>query len=69
VLDAYDQNLISEETALAYCSKKGPVTRGIDNIKKQRGEATTTITNLQMLRAPAPVKKEAPPVPVTLKLK
>ncbi len=68
VLDAYEQNLITEETALAYCSKKGPVTRGIDNIKKGRGEATTSISNLQMLRAAAP-KKEAPPAQVVLKLK
>src|SRR3954469_1832666 len=40
-LDAYDQGLISEETALLYCSKRGPVTRGIDNIKKSRGESVT----------------------------
>jgi len=50
-LDAYEQELISEESALLYCSKRGPVTRGIDNIKKKRGEATTTLTQLQMKKA------------------
>lgn len=67
VLDAYEQNLISEETALLYCSKKGPTTRGIDNIKKKRGEMTTTLTNLQMRREES--KKNMPPMPATLKLK
>ncbi len=43
-LDAYDNNIISEETALLYCSKRGPVQRGIDNIKKNRGENTTEFT-------------------------
>ncbi len=33
---------ITEETALLYCTKRGPVTRGIDNIKKARGESTTS---------------------------
>ncbi len=40
-LDAYENGVISEETALLYCSKRGPVQRGIDNIKKKRGENTT----------------------------
>lgn len=48
VTDAFEQGLITEETALLYCTKKGPVTRGIDNIKKKRGELTTNISNLQM---------------------
>ena len=39
-LDAYEQGIITEETALLYCSKRGPVQRGIDNIKKKRGETT-----------------------------
>ncbi len=40
-LEAYETGLISEETAVVYCSKRGPVQRGIDNIKKKRGENTT----------------------------
>ena len=33
-LEAYEQGKITEETALLYCTKRGPVTRGMDNIKK-----------------------------------
>ena len=66
-LDAYDQGLISEETALLYCTKKGPVTRGIDNIKKRRGESTTDVNQLDMKKEEA--KKDMPPLPAVLKLK
>ena len=48
VLEAFEHGLITEEVALLYCSKKGPVTRGVDNIKKARGESTTDITTLRM---------------------
>jgi twitching motility protein PilT len=46
-LEAYEQGIISEETALLYCTKRGPVTRGIDNLKKARGENTTDIAALR----------------------
>ena len=39
-LEAYENAEISEETAMLYCSKRGTVQRGIDNIKKKRGETT-----------------------------
>jgi twitching motility protein PilT len=48
VLQAYEDGLITEESAISYCSKRGPVTRGMDNIKKKRGEATTTLAGLKM---------------------
>jgi twitching motility protein PilT len=47
-LEAYENGTISEETALLYCTKRGPVTRGVDNIKKGRGESTTDISSLRM---------------------
>ena len=47
-LEAFENGTISEETALLYCTKRGPVTRGIDNLKKSRGEATTDISALRM---------------------
>ena len=47
-LEAYEQGKIDEETALLYCTKRGPVIRGIDNIKKSRGESTTNISSLRM---------------------
>ncbi|MGN6387196.1 MAG: type IV pilus twitching motility protein PilT [Verrucomicrobiota bacterium] len=68
-LDAYEQGLISEETALLYCTKRGPVTRGIDNIKKRRGEATTNLENLQLQKEETKKAAAAPSVPATLKLK
>ena len=65
-LEAYENGLITEETAMLYCTKKGPVTRGIDNIKKGRGEETTGVHNLSL-------KREEPkrdlPIPAILKLK
>jgi twitching motility protein PilT len=48
VLEAYEHGTISEETALLYCTKRGPVLRGIDNVKKTRGESTTTMNSLRM---------------------
>jgi twitching motility protein PilT len=68
-LEGYEQNKISEEVALLYCTKRGPVMRGIDNLKKARGESTHSMNSLRMKsgqdrRAGAP-----PPIPATLKLK
>jgi twitching motility protein PilT len=37
ILNAYEADLITEETALLYCSRKGRVKRGIDLIQKARG--------------------------------
>jgi twitching motility protein PilT len=37
ILQAYDNNLITEETAGLYASKKGHISRGIDLIQKARG--------------------------------
>jgi twitching motility protein PilT len=67
-LEAYENGTITEETALLYCTKRGPVTRGIDNIKKARGESTTTMSSLRM-KLGQDGKSSAPPVPATLKLK
>jgi twitching motility protein PilT len=68
-LEAYEHGLITEETALLYCSKRGPVTRGIDNLKKKRGEATTDFQHLQLKRYDDHEEKPRKgPIP-TLKLK
>jgi twitching motility protein PilT len=67
-LDAFEEGSVTEETALLYCTKRGVVTRGIDNIKKQRGESTTDMSNLRMKTAEEK-KTSAPPIPATLKLK
>ncbi len=68
-LEAYEQGKITEETALLYCTKRGPVTRGIDNLKKARGESTTSMSSLRMRAGADAGKSGQPPVPSTLKLK
>jgi twitching motility protein PilT len=47
-LEAFEQDIISEDTALLYCTKRSVVSRGIDNIKKARGEMATTAGSLRM---------------------
>jgi twitching motility protein PilT len=47
-MEAFEQGTISEETALLYCTKRSVISRAIDNIKKSRGEMTTTSGSLRM---------------------
>ena len=47
-LEAFEHGLITEETALVYCTKRSVVARGIDNIKKTRGQLTETAGSLRM---------------------
>jgi twitching motility protein PilT len=70
-LEAYDKDVISEETALLYCSKRGHVARGIDNIRKRRGESTTSLSHLQMRAAEeaARAARAAAAAPSVLKLR
>src|SRR5437870_913349 len=67
-LEAYEQGKIAEETALLYCTRRGQVSRGIDNIKKARGETTTSMASLRMKSGDA-AHGSGPPVPTTLKIK
>jgi twitching motility protein PilT len=64
-LEAYEQGIITEETALLYSSRRGVVSRGIDAIKKSRGE-TAVHSDLRMKPDPAKAKPAFPP---TFKLK
>jgi len=68
-LEAYEQGKITEEVALLYCTKRGPVMRGIDNLKKSRGESTHNLSSLRMKMGQEAKKSSPPPVPSTLKLK
>ena len=43
-----DIGLITEETAMAYASRKGVVGRGLDSVKSARGEVTTDIEELKI---------------------
>ncbi|HIJ56252.1 MAG TPA: PilT/PilU family type 4a pilus ATPase [Deltaproteobacteria bacterium] len=48
IVGLYAEGLISEDTAMAYASRKGIVGRGIDSVKSSRGEATTDIEDLEI---------------------
>ena len=50
-LEAYEAGLISDETALLYCTKRSVVARGMDNSKKSRGEMNNTAGSLRMRAA------------------
>ncbi len=67
VLEAYEKGNITEDTALLYCTKRGPVTRGIDNIKKTRGESTIGSSSLRMKFSDN--GRTQAPGPINLKLK
>jgi twitching motility protein PilT len=51
IVGLYEQGLITQDTALAYCSNKAVAGRGIDKVKSARGEATTDIKDLEIDRA------------------
>mgnify|MGYP001244560008 FL=1 len=48
ILELYEDGLITEETAMGYCTRKTSVNRGLDSIKAARGESTSDITGLAM---------------------
>ncbi|MBI3794265.1 MAG: PilT/PilU family type 4a pilus ATPase [Nitrospinae bacterium] len=48
LVEAFSQESISEETALAYASRKATVGRGLDLVKAKRGEKTTNIESLSL---------------------
>jgi len=68
-LEGYEQGKITEETALLYCTKRGPVMRGIDNLKKRRGESTHEMNSLRMRSGQESRAGSPPAIPATLKLK
>ena len=68
-LDAYRKGIITEDTAVMYCSKRGVVTRGIDLIKKSRGESTSNISDLKMIPMAPPERASATPPPMPLNVK
>ena len=48
IVGLYEQGLITQDTAMGYCSRKGVVGRGIDSVKSARGETTTDIEKLEI---------------------
>ncbi len=73
-IEAFEQGLITEESAQLYCTKRGVVTRALDNLKKLRGESMSDFSSLRMRKGMdthpnAPAAASPPPVPLSLKLK
>lgn len=48
ILQLYEKGLVSEETAMGYCSRRSAMGRGLDRIKAAKGETTSGITGLSM---------------------
>ena len=48
IISKFNQNLISEETAVLYASRRSITQRGVDQIKSRRGEKTTDIEDLTL---------------------
>ncbi|MCJ7601679.1 MAG: PilT/PilU family type 4a pilus ATPase [Desulfobulbaceae bacterium] len=48
ILELYAKGLVTEETAMGYCSRRSAMGRGLDMIKSAKGETTTGITGLAM---------------------
>jgi twitching motility protein PilT len=48
LLKAYENGLITEDTAVNYSTRKAIVQRGIDTLKQKRGEKTTDVEGLKL---------------------
>ncbi|MDD3815545.1 MAG: PilT/PilU family type 4a pilus ATPase [Desulfocapsaceae bacterium] len=48
IVELYDKGVITEKTAMSYCSERTSVARKLDTIKAARGEATSTLSGLAM---------------------
>jgi len=61
ILRAYEAEMISEETALLYATRKGRLTQAIDGIKKQRGLLEEKVSGLRLDVPEPPVSSGTPP--------
>ena len=48
IVELYDQGVITEKTAMSYCTERTSVARKLDTLKAARGEATSTLSGLGM---------------------
>ncbi len=48
ILELYSRGIITEKTAVTYCSQRAEMNRGLDRLKSERGESTTSLTDLSM---------------------
>jgi twitching motility protein PilT len=48
IIELFENGFITESTAVTYASNRATVGRGVDLVKKSRGEQTSTIANLEV---------------------
>lgn len=48
LLELFSRGLITEKSAVTFCSHRAEMNRGLDRIKSERGESTTQLTDLSM---------------------
>ena len=48
ILELYSRGLVTEKNAITYCSHRAEMNRGLDRLKAERGESTTSLTDLSM---------------------
>ncbi len=48
MIDLYRESLVTQESALLYATNKGVVGRGIDDVRKERGENTSSVSGLRL---------------------
>ncbi|PHR25134.1 MAG: twitching motility protein [Desulfotalea sp.] len=48
ILELYSRGIVTEKSAVTFCSQRAEMNRGLDRIKSERGEATTKLTSLAM---------------------
>ncbi|MFH0784177.1 MAG: PilT/PilU family type 4a pilus ATPase [Pseudomonadota bacterium] len=48
ILELYSRGIITEKSAMTYCTQRAEMNRGLDRLKAERGEATTNLTDLSM---------------------
>ena len=58
IIDLFDKGLITENTAIAFATNRAIVNRGVDAIKKGRGEQTSVIENLEVDKSYGKQKSE-----------
>ena len=67
--EAYENGVITEESAMQYCTKKGVLTRNIDKLKKTRGESNEGSANLRMKSGANKSSFTGTAIPSLIKLK
>ncbi len=48
ILELYSRGLITEQSAMTYCSQRAEMNRGLDRLKAERGQSTSSLSGLEM---------------------